>query len=74
MVATRAHDLAERVCAALNRHRLGSIGADFLRTITEGNFAAGRKHLSFSKQKDNLSQWTSERETLNIVSIELAFG
>lgn len=74
MVATRAHDLAERVCAALNPHRLGSFDAEFLRKITEDNFAAGGKHLSFSKQKDNLSQWTSERETLNIVSIELAFG
>jgi hypothetical protein len=66
MVATRAHDLAERVCAALNSHRLGSFEADFLRKITEDNFAAGKKRLSFSKHKENLSQWTSERENLNI--------
>jgi hypothetical protein len=37
-----------------------------------GNLAAGRKHLSFSKNKANLSQWTGEGETLNIVSNELA--
>jgi hypothetical protein len=40
--------------------------------ITEGKFASGRKRLSFSKHKKNLSQWTGERETLNIVSSELA--
>ena len=71
MVATRAHDLAERVCAALNPHRLGCFDADFLRKLTEGNFAVGRKHLSFSKHAGNLSQWTGERETLNIVFSEL---
>jgi hypothetical protein len=46
---------------------LGSFEADFWRKITEDNFAAGKKRLSFSKHKGNLSQWTSERDNLNIV-------